>query len=262
MGRLWAEKWIKPDGWFALTFPSIVLILIVMDISSFFIILLGLISFSFPFFYIYGIISFFRKLSNKDTGAAQHTHSPEPLLEELIKTNAQTPQKTVREFYTAYALKDAERPQLTRESALSGPFNKTQQGRPVAHLTMDAILTHWYSNNSINLLLYIGAFLIVASASIFVGFQWETIPGVTKAVLLRLTAIAFFGFGAWFYSLPKIKTAGGVFIAIFAILIPVAGAAWYTFYLQYAGVPYGIVWFITSIIGLVSLSGMVETPRL
>src|SRR3989344_5428725 len=36
---------------------------------------------------------------------------------------------------------------------------------------------NWYQDNNINLLLYIGSFLIVSSAAIFVGFNWESFTG-------------------------------------------------------------------------------------
>jgi len=114
----------------------------------------------------------------------------------------------------------------------------------------DVSLSEWYSKNSINLLLYVGAFLIVASASIFVGFQWETLSGVLKASVLTSVAIAFFGFGAWFIRYPKIRDAGNTFVAIGAVLIPVCGSAWFNFVFKPMGVGPGIVWATTSLIAL------------
>ena len=122
---------------------------------------------------------------------------------------------------------------------------------------------NWYSDNSINLLLYIGAFLIVASASIFIGFQWETIGGTIKASLMSLLTLAFFGFGAWFYSVSKIKNAGATFIAIAAILIPFNGAAWYNFVFGPSGYTVGSVWLITSLVAIVvyaSLAYFIRHP--
>lgn len=110
--------------------------------------------------------------------------------------------------------------------------------------------SHWYSNNSINLLLYIGAFLIIASASIFVGFQWGVLSGTIKAAVLTLVTISFLGFGIWFFNIPKIRNAGNTFIAIAALLIPVCGSAWYNFVFKEAGISLGPVWFMTSVISL------------
>ena len=92
--------------------------------------------------------------------------------------------------------------------------------------------------------------LFLASASIFVGFQWEAIEGSVKASLLSFLTLAFFAFGAWFYSNPKIKNAGATFIAIGALLIPFNGVSWFNFVLEPAGYSIGGAWFITSIIAV------------
>lgn len=115
---------------------------------------------------------------------------------------------------------------------------------------LSQISSNWYSENTINLFLYIGAFFVIASASIFVGFQWESLQGITKALIISILTISFFIIGFFTYSKPKIKTAGRVFIAIGALLIPFCGLAWYNFVLKYYGFSFGSVWLGTSIIAL------------
>lgn len=95
---------------------------------------------------------------------------------------------------------------------------------------------HWYSDNSINLLLYIGAFLIVVSASIYVGFSWDQIDGVKKALILTALMLAFFGFGYLFYQRHAIARAGATFIGIGALLVPFVGSAWHNFVLSDMGI--------------------------
>lgn len=108
---------------------------------------------------------------------------------------------------------------------------------------------NWYEENNINLLLYIGAFLIVSSAAIFVGFNWETFTGVFKAFVLSLLTGGFFLAGFFFYfQTPKLKNAGSTFLAIASLLIPFNGLAWYNFALHDGPVSFGVVWLLTSII--------------
>lgn len=109
---------------------------------------------------------------------------------------------------------------------------------------------NWYKENSINLLLYIGAFFIVSSASIFVGFQWESIGQELKALLLTLLTTAFLGSGFFFFQNPKVKNAGLTFSAIGSLLIPLTGVGWYNFVLKEQGISFGLTWFITSIIAI------------
>ncbi len=115
---------------------------------------------------------------------------------------------------------------------------------------------NWYAENSINLLLYVGAFFIVASASIFVGFQWESIGQQIKAVLLTLLTIIFIGSGFLFFRNPKVKNAGITFSAIGSLLVPLTGVGWYNFVLKSSGISFGTAWLVTSIIGLLIYIGL------
>jgi hypothetical protein len=152
-------------------------------------------------------------------------------------------------------------PAEIKEEKVSPPKVLEKKPGPSLQEEWSNFWTNWYSDNSINLLLYLGAFLIVASASIYVGFQWETIGGVSKAALLSLLTFTFFGFGAWFYNVPKIKQAGATFIAIAALLIPFGGLAWHNFVLGPAGYSIGSVWLATSIIAVLAYSVLAYTIR-
>jgi len=110
--------------------------------------------------------------------------------------------------------------------------------------------SNWYSDNSITLLLYLGAFFIVASASIFVGFQWGEIAGIYKVIAFSLITAAFLIGGIIFNKIETVKAAGLTFIFIAAILTPFNGIAWYNFYLAEVGYSVGDVWLMTSIISI------------
>lgn len=109
---------------------------------------------------------------------------------------------------------------------------------------------NWYSNNSINLLLYVGAFLIVASGAIFVGFQWGTIAGVIKASAFSLLTILFLICGLLFYRIKSIQSAGFTFISIAALLTPFNGVAWFNFHFGPQGYEAGSVWLVTSFVSI------------
>lgn len=182
---------------------------------------------SIPIFYIYGIISFIRNFitnGKKETEPNPNTTSINTAPE--IKANIINPTSSMPET-----------------SSYLAPEKLEEENR-------ENFLEVWYHNNSINLLLYIGAFLIVTASAIFVGFQWDAINGFVKTSLLVLLTLAFFGFGWWFYSIPKVQNAGATFIAIAAILIPVIGAACYNFILRDYGVAIGVVWLFFSVISL------------
>ncbi len=241
---------------------------------------------SVPIFYIVGIVAFISwliGLSSKNK--VTRRRYLETAVEELSQIIAKKPDKTLIQQFEAYkteldSLRKAETvvmPKSTESKPAQAPPTpapieikeertpppKIVEERPGPSLQEEwsQFWTNWYSDNSINLLLYLGAFLIVASASIYVGFQWETIGGVSKAALLSLLTLTFFGFGIWFYNVSKIRQAGTAFIATAALLIPFNGLAWYNFVLEPAGYSIGSVWLATSIIAVVAYSALAYTIR-
>ncbi len=113
-------------------------------------------------------------------------------------------------------------------------------------------LSSWYSENSINLLLYVGAFLMVVTVSLFVGFSWSSLSGALKALVVTIATLLFYGTGMWLYEKPTVRSAGSVFTGIGTILIPFAGIAWHTLVLSTMQVPFGISWTITSLIWILA----------
>jgi hypothetical protein len=228
---------------------------------------------SVPVFYIIGLVATIRWVFgySKKSGVDRKTYL-EKVVSELSEIVAKTPNKTLTKQLEEYrrelnTLKNAEKIALTVSSlspeATEKAGSSTEKGRILSQVPiskepaekgedLSKLWTNWYSDNSINLLLYLGAFLIVASAMIYVGFQWQTLGGTMKAVLLTLLTLTFFGFGAWFYNVPKIKNAGATFIAIAAILIPFNGLAWYNFVLGSQGYTIGSVWLVTSIFAVIA----------
>lgn len=128
---------------------------------------------------------------------------------------------------------------------------------PVVTSTPQSVaVSNWYSENSINLLLYLGAFLIVATASLFVGMQWSVIDGMTKGIFLTITALGFLVVGLAIFGIEKVKSASATFAAIGTLLIPFVGFAWQTFVLRDMGIPMGTTWAVTSVVELVVALGV------
>ena len=215
---------------------------------------------SLPVFYILGVIYFIKGLINKESVSVKQ----DPRRQEILRLEAiiadleiyrsDFPERSLDEQIEVY--KSKLRVLKVTADVQSPPPVVSPSPQVVTILevssggTLPDFWSNWYSKNSINLLLYVGAFLIVAAASIFVSFQWELISGDLKAGLLSLLSVAFFSLGLWFYNLPKVRNAGSTFVAIGALLVPICGAAWYKFVFEPLGVPAGSVWLITSIISL------------
>lgn len=241
-----------------------------MNNQSMFWILLALTA---PFFYLIGLVSFIGWILRSQKKPEAPLDRPKLLslfIKELEKITPFYPKKTLvdqikdykKELQGSYQMVTATESEPA-ESIEDIPVSQPSQVEesPVPQPDFSSIWSNWYSDNSINLLLYIGAFLIVASASIYIGFQWETIGGVAKAILLTVLTGAFFGCGTMFYQHPKIKHAGATFLAIGAILIPFNGLAWYNFVLRDADYSFGAVWMVTSLVAIGVYAGLAYTVR-
>lgn len=78
---------------------------------------------------------------------------------------------------------------------------------------------------NVNTLLFAGALLIVTSAGILVGSNFEAISDGLRVLLLALFAIAFYVSGQLIFRRPKLKPAGSTFIGIGLVLVPMIGLA-------------------------------------
>ncbi|MCX6808488.1 MAG: hypothetical protein NTW50_02370, partial [Candidatus Berkelbacteria bacterium] len=103
------------------------------------------------------------------------------------------------------------------------------------------------SLDNINILFYIGAFLVVVAAGVFVGFNYESISGIGKTMFLAIFALVFYGVGTYLYLKAKnIQQAGLVFVTVGLILAPLVGLAYFKF--SAMGTDGHMIWFVTSLI--------------
>ncbi len=211
---------------------------------------------SVPVFYVWGLISFFRMLGrgNKIDSVSRRLYL-EAAIRDLTKEIAKNKEQKLTDMLATYQEELNKLPAQTVEQTPE-PVQSLEMPamvqRPIgihtAQHTSQASVQNWYKDNSINLLLYIGAFLIVVSATIYVSLPNAT--GVSKGLVLSALTLVFLFSGLWFHAMPRIKNAGTAFTGIGALLIPVCGLGWYNFVFKGTSVSFGLVWIITTFIGL------------
>jgi hypothetical protein len=97
-----------------------------------------------------------------------------------------------------------------------------------------------------SILLYFGAFLLVAAAGLFVAFGGAA--GGVRTFVIAIVAALFYCVGFWlWYDRPKLKQAALAFIGIGIVLAPLAGLAAYSYVFRESG---AAVWFVTSAVCL------------
>jgi len=102
---------------------------------------------------------------------------------------------------------------------------------------------------NINILLYVGAFLVVGSTALLVGTNSESFSGVSKFMLVVLFAVIFYITGITFYTrINKLKPAGLTFTAIGMLMLPFIAVSYSNFI--DTNVDIASLWFITSLFGV------------
>ena len=95
------------------------------------------------------------------------------------------------------------------------------------------------------LLLYFGAFLLVASVGLFVALGG--LGGVMRTIIVALTAAGLYSGGLWLYEHnEKLAQAGISFVGTGMIIAPLTGVAWYNLVTLKAGG--AVIWLITSLV--------------
>jgi hypothetical protein len=88
----------------------------------------------------------------------------------------------------------------------------------------------WLVEQQANLLLYLGAFLVVISALIFVSYSKESISSSIKMALLCTYTLAFLATGVLCLKFQRVQQAGIVFFAVGALMVPLNFVGAYVFF--------------------------------
>ena len=100
--------------------------------------------------------------------------------------------------------------------------------------------------DSASVLLYFGAFLLIAGVGLFVGLT--DFDGMLKTFSVALVALAFYGGGLYLHPRNKrLQPAAIAFVAIGLIMLPLVGVAAYSYVFEESG---SQVWFATSVVSL------------
>ena len=99
-----------------------------------------------------------------------------------------------------------------------------------------------------SLLLYIGAFLIVVSAFIFVSVSGDQISDLVKLVLMVAGTSAFLGAGIVCHRYPRVLPAGRTFLVIGALIAPLDVAAYYVLVARVSPLDAPTLWTIGSVL--------------
>jgi len=113
---------------------------------------------------------------------------------------------------------------------------------PVAAGPAPSPVPSWLMEQAPNLLLYLGAFLVVMAGLVFASTSRETISGAVQVALLASITVGFLGVGWLCYRFPRVRIAGYTFVAVGALLVPLDFAAAYNFVLKEEGIAGDVVW--------------------
>ncbi|MXZ63385.1 MAG: hypothetical protein F4Y98_07280 [Chloroflexi bacterium] len=105
----------------------------------------------------------------------------------------------------------------------------------------------WAARRQADVLLYVGAFLLVISALIFVSSQDEALGGGWRVAILAAYTVAFMAAGLLLQRWPRVREAGPVFLAIGALMTPLNFVLLHDAVLSDREVSGALVWFIASV---------------
>lgn len=167
--------------------------------------------------------------------------APEPTLEPA-PAPAPAPAPRVATASTTPALATAGAPMAATPAARSARVAPTAPRRqPPSRPPFD--VQAWVARRQADILLYLGAFLLVVSALIFVARQEGELATGWRVGLLAAYTVGFLAAGLLLRRWPRVREAGPVFLAIGALFTPLNFVLIYTEVLQDRGVEASAVWF-------------------
>jgi hypothetical protein len=91
---------------------------------------------------------------------------------------------------------------------------------PREPITWDRIWQTLLSERTLNVLLFLGAFLLVASATTYIVYNWETLPPAVQLGFIVLFTLSFYGAGWFLRTRMKLLLSGIAVTAIGSLLVP------------------------------------------
>ena len=105
--------------------------------------------------------------------------------------------------------------------AIEAPARPPKPRKPPREpVTWDRVWQTLLSERTLNVLLFLGAFLMVASATTYIVYNWETLPPAVQLGFIVLFTLSFYGAG-WFLRVRmKLRASGIAVTAIGSLLVP------------------------------------------
>lgn len=105
--------------------------------------------------------------------------------------------------------------------AAEAPVRPSKPPKPPRQpITWDRIWQTLLSERTLNVLLFLGAFLMVASATTYIVYNWEALPPAVQLGAIVLFTLSFYGAG-WFLRVRmKLRASGIAVTAIGSLLMP------------------------------------------
>src|SRR5438445_236717 len=116
--------------------------------------------------------------------------------------------------------------------------------RPAAPSPIESLFT---PERAPSLLLYLGAFLVVVAALIFVNVSREQVSDAVRLALMIVGTLGFLGAGLLCHRVPRVEEAGRTFIVIGALLVPVDFAAYYVLVAHESPLTSSVMWIVGSL---------------
>ena len=140
------------------------------------------------------------------------------------------------------ALDDVERPESPPPLVPPDPQPPPAQPRRPPVL----VVGEWAARRQADVLLYLGAFLLVVSALIFTSSRDQALSGGWRVAILAVYTAAFIAAGLLLRRWPRVREAGPAFLAIGALMTPLNFVLLYNEVLGDREVSGAVVWFAGS----------------
>jgi hypothetical protein len=125
------------------------------------------------------------------------------------------------------ALNTGVRPEPLRTTA--GPQPQPVTAQPRRPASSQPSIGDWLTDQQANLLLYLGAFLILLATIVFVAYSHDQLDPYLETGILVVGTIAFLGAGSFCSGIARVREAGTVFFGVGALLVPLTFAGAYAF---------------------------------
>ena len=222
---------------------------------------------SVPLFYIWGVVAFIRTIANNDKPTDRPT-TENDLLQQLRRSALQDRDLSVSNFLVQQGVPgpwmykqnepsptDAAPDDHGDDVADAAPEVSAKEKRTPDAPPVTSSEQNRFGNSAINLLSFLGTFLIVASVALFVGVGWQTFSPPVRFALVLLFTLGWFTGGVIMQQAFGLANVSLAFITTGAILTPFVGVAFQLYIVDNpAGV--GPVWMITSLVVTVLYLGL------